>query len=137
MELKGPPYFSVREQVRGLNASDLLVSHAPADTRLQWREVSGLFDSAVVVAPDQPVDGDPAGDRTQPWDEGQEHQQKGEQHHQAPDLRVGIVRGREGLHLVPERVEPHPGPVSYTHLRAHETDSYLVCRLLLEKKKRK
>src|SRR5665647_1185223 len=25
------------------------------------------------------------------------------------------------------------GPVSYTHLRAHETDSYLVCRLLLEK----
>ena len=24
--------------------------------------------------------------------------------------------------------------VSYTHLRAHETDSYLVCRLLLEKK---
>src|SRR5680860_1685473 len=25
-------------------------------------------------------------------------------------------------------------PVSYTHLRAHETDSYLVCRLLLAKK---
>src|SRR5664279_5839659 len=25
-------------------------------------------------------------------------------------------------------------PVSYTHLRAHETDSYLVCRLLHEKK---
>ena len=25
-----------------------------------------------------------------------------------------------------------PIPVSYTHLRAHETDSYLVCRLLLE-----
>src|SRR5665647_3670791 len=24
-------------------------------------------------------------------------------------------------------------PVSYTHLRAHETDSYLVCRLLLDK----
>src|SRR5665647_3738668 len=29
-----------------------------------------------------------------------------------------------------------PGAVSYTHLRAHETDSYLVCRLLLEKKKK-
>src|SRR5664279_3640836 len=29
------------------------------------------------------------------------------------------------------------GSVSYTHLRAHETDSYLVCRLLLEKKKKK
>src|SRR5680860_1827954 len=28
-------------------------------------------------------------------------------------------------------------PVSYTHLRAHETDSYLVCRLLLENKKTK
>src|SRR5680860_67185 len=32
---------------------------------------------------------------------------------------------------------PVCGPVSYTHLRAHETDSYLVCRLLLEKKKKK
>ena len=26
------------------------------------------------------------------------------------------------------------GSVSYTHLRAHETGAYLVCRLLLEKK---
>ena len=25
-------------------------------------------------------------------------------------------------------------PVSYTHLRAHETPEHLVCRLLLEKK---
>src|SRR5665647_2592363 len=33
------------------------------------------------------------------------------------------------------RIELHA--VSYTHLRAHETDSYLVCRLLLEKKKKK
>src|SRR5664279_1948184 len=32
-------------------------------------------------------------------------------------------RQRKELHEVP--------PVSYTHLRAHETDSYLVCRLLL------
>src|SRR5680860_1745170 len=31
---------------------------------------------------------------------------------------------------------PEIDPVSYTHLRAHETDSYLVCRLLLEKKKK-
>src|SRR5450759_3963259 len=29
-----------------------------------------------------------------------------------------------------------PGPVSYTHLRAHETRHDLVCRLLLEKKKK-
>eukprot|EP00658_Telonema_sp_P-2_P027339 TRINITY_DN21132_c0_g1_i3.p1 TRINITY_DN21132_c0_g1~~TRINITY_DN21132_c0_g1_i3.p1 ORF type:complete len:340 (+),score=74.44 TRINITY_DN21132_c0_g1_i3:97-1116(+) len=37
-------------------------------------------------------------------------------------------------------VRPAPGsncsvPVSYTHLRAHETPEHLVCRLLLEKKK--
>src|SRR5450756_2786685 len=30
-----------------------------------------------------------------------------------------------------------PSPVSYTHLRAHETRHDLVCRLLLEKKKKK
>src|SRR5450756_2736124 len=30
---------------------------------------------------------------------------------------------------------PGVGPVSYTHLRAHETRHDLVCRLLLEKKK--
>src|SRR5674476_1551124 len=33
--------------------------------------------------------------------------------------------------------KPHPLPVSYTHLRAHETGRNLVCRLLLEKKKKK
>ena len=33
---------------------------------------------------------------------------------------------RQGVHVV--------GPVSYTHLRAHETVLDLVCRLLLEKK---
>src|SRR5678815_5829134 len=31
----------------------------------------------------------------------------------------------------------NPNPVSYTHLRAHETPEHLVCRLLLEKKKTK
>src|SRR5665647_3482183 len=31
------------------------------------------------------------------------------------------------------RLDTDNPPVSYTHLRAHETDSYLVCRLLLEK----
>src|SRR5665648_1104627 len=44
-----------------------------------------------------------------------------------------------------EMVCPHCGyverdswePVSYTHLRAHETRHDLVCRLLLEKKKKK
>src|SRR5450756_3038229 len=32
---------------------------------------------------------------------------------------------------------PELSPVSYTHLRAHETRHDLVCRLLLEKKKTK
>ena len=36
---------------------------------------------------------------------------------------------------MPEGVRTVSKAVSYTHLRAHETDSYLVCRLLLEKKK--
>ena len=34
-------------------------------------------------------------------------------------------------------IEVVPGAVSYTHLRAHETGRNLVCRLLLEKKKKK
>src|SRR5678815_2187410 len=33
---------------------------------------------------------------------------------------------------IPERIVH--APVSYTHLRAHETPEHLVCRLLLEKK---
>src|SRR5665811_2551846 len=36
--------------------------------------------------------------------------------------------------LEPQVVRPYP--VSYTHLRAHETVLDLVCRLLLEKKKK-
>src|SRR5680860_1500130 len=48
-------------------------------------------------------------------------------------LRAACPRRRQGRGLI-ARTE---GSVSYTHLRAHETDSYLVCRLLLEKKKKK
>ena len=33
-------------------------------------------------------------------------------------------------------VDAVPQPVSYTHLRAHETVLDLVCRLLIEKKKK-
>src|SRR5450759_181229 len=33
-------------------------------------------------------------------------------------------------------IQNHPSAVSYTHLRAHETRHDLVCRLLLEKKKK-
>ena len=42
---------------------------------------------------------------------------------------LGTTYG-DRLRLIGKRVVA----VSYTHLRAHETDSYLVCRLLLEKK---
>src|SRR5665647_2261066 len=45
---------------------------------------------------------------------------------------------RQGLEQVAPRQRGERGlaaPVSYTHLRAHEPDSYLVCRLLLDKKK--
>src|SRR5678816_2735100 len=43
--------------------------------------------------------------------------------HVDPDLLLDLAR-----HASLER------PVSYTHLRAHETPEHLVCRLLLEKK---
>ena len=43
------------------------------------------------------------------------------------------LRPREDLIGAPQ-VSLHP--VSYTHLRAHETVLDLVCRLLLEKKKK-
>src|SRR5665647_1807819 len=45
---------------------------------------------------------------------------------------VGVTEGDEVL--AGAAYFPAVGAVSYTHLRAHETDSYLVCRLLLEKK---
>src|SRR5450759_5885894 len=44
-------------------------------------------------------------------------------------IRAGSPAGPVG--------ERGPMPVSYTHLRAHETRHDLVCRLLLEKKKTK
>src|SRR5665647_3664358 len=49
-------------------------------------------------------------------------------------LRWGVVVGL--LDVLKGFVPTFLAPVSYTHLRAHETDSYLVCRLLLEKKKK-
>ena len=59
------------------------------------------------------------------------------------DRYEGYDLNRDGVGDVPFRpvslyavvVERMPfGPVSYTHLRAHETVLDLVCRLLLEKK---
>src|SRR5680860_1649490 len=57
-----------------------------------------------------------------------------------PTARLLVV-GKQPGNAEDRAGEPFVGPsgasVSYTHLRAHETDSYLVCRLLLEKKKKK
>src|SRR5450756_1725387 len=44
---------------------------------------------------------------------------------------------REALSLGHNYIGTEHIPVSYTHLRAHETRHDLVCRLLLEKKKKK
>src|SRR5678816_4164350 len=38
--------------------------------------------------------------------------------------------------IIHRDIKPSNIPVSYTHLRAHETPEHLVCRLLLEKKKK-
>ena len=61
-----------------------------------------------------------------------------DRHVRADDLRPGLggahlraVAGR-GLAVVGLQ---RAAPVSYTHLRAHETVLDIVCRLLLEKKK--
>ena len=47
-----------------------------------------------------------------------------------PQQAVTVAGGALVVEAVPDLV-----PVSYTHLRAHETVLDLVCRLLLEKKK--
>ena len=57
-------------------------------------------------------------------------------------IAIGIPSAITGFcfwcleHHMEKREERDKEAVSYTHLRAHETDSYLVCRLLLEKKKK-
>src|SRR5664279_5908685 len=49
----------------------------------------------------------------------------------SPPILSAVVTGVTNTTLT-FRVSTVTEPVSYTHLRAHETDSYLVCRLLLE-----
>src|SRR5674536_389885 len=54
------------------------------------------------------------------------------------DLQDRLKRlSKEDLKYLAERILDGSEclPVSYTHLRAHETPEHLVCRLLLEKKK--
>ena len=56
-------------------------------------------------------------------------------------LVVGVLsfylsgKQRAALEASQKQYAQLSGPVSYTHLRAHETVLELVCRLLLEKKK--
>ena len=52
-------------------------------------------------------------------------------------LAIQIEEGLENLGVGKPGTKKNKGPVSYTHLRAHETVLDLVCRLLLEKKKQK
>src|SRR5674536_368501 len=54
-------------------------------------------------------------------------------HADVPGDSGAVLRRRPAGDLPALRV----APVSYTHLRAHETPEHLVCRLLLEKKKTK
>ena len=59
--------------------------------------------------------------------------------HEARDARGKAQQVDERVEFVTQQIaqrgEQYVLPVSYTHLRAHETVLDLVCRLLLEKKK--
>src|SRR5665647_3740745 len=50
-----------------------------------------------------------------------------------PEVSVILLRRRLEVAVLAQALRAGFRAVSYTHLRAHETDSYLVCRLLLEK----
>eukprot|EP00657_Telonema_sp_P-1_P002318 TRINITY_DN15410_c0_g1_i1.p1 TRINITY_DN15410_c0_g1~~TRINITY_DN15410_c0_g1_i1.p1 ORF type:complete len:105 (-),score=60.74 TRINITY_DN15410_c0_g1_i1:21-335(-) len=53
------------------------------------------------------------------------------------EFHAEFVLGRSDFVVVLFDIHTHFTPVSYTHLRAHETVLDLVCRLLLEKKKKR
>ena len=58
-----------------------------------------------------------------------------ELHYRCPDCRdTGLIDGRKCHCFLQAQMKLLHACLLYT-LRAHETDSYLVCRLLLEKKK--
>eukprot|EP00825_Cyclidium_porcatum_P002200 TRINITY_DN11008_c0_g2_i1.p5 TRINITY_DN11008_c0_g2~~TRINITY_DN11008_c0_g2_i1.p5 ORF type:complete len:103 (-),score=5.68 TRINITY_DN11008_c0_g2_i1:21-329(-) len=69
-----------------------------------------------------------ADNQSRPWVKGQLSQGTAD----------GLHFPHEILRLRETALDYTPGlnPVSYTHLRAHETRHDLVCRLLLEKKKK-
>ena len=55
------------------------------------------------------------------------------QQQQQQGMQMPPQQQQQGMQMPPQQQQP----VSYTHLRAHETKANLVCRLLLEKKKKK
>src|SRR5665213_1308204 len=67
-----------------------------------------------------------------------EEQVPGEEYTHGTRIRVyvtSVSKGLKGPSITVSRTHPALA-VSYTHLRAHETGRNLVCRLLLEKKKK-
>ena len=52
-------------------------------------------------------------------------------HDTSPSTNQSVVDEKDAAGEVAAVVTAAVEAVSYTHLRAHETDSYLVCRLLL------
>ena len=70
---------------------------------------------------------------TMTWGEQNTEAEAHEQLDYSMEQGVNFIDTAE-LYAVPTKAET---PVSYTHLRAHETPEHLVCRLLLEKKKKK
>src|SRR5678815_1666024 len=90
----------------------------PGPDQLPWQKGSAA--SAAPRAPARPleVEGEP-GEKVR--DRGRHRYADQPRNHEAVVQQVlADVRG------------PCPVPVSYTHLRAHETPEHLVCRLLLE-----
>src|SRR5678815_2948902 len=52
------------------------------------------------------------------------------------DIEAERYYRRHAAWMFEKALARYDGAVSYTHLRAHETPEHLVCRLLLEKKKK-
>src|SRR5680860_1433823 len=97
-------------------------SHAKSECRLDVVAVrTGLIRNAGHLSAPAAAEGHPEG-RVEDVLRAGVGQQGGPAFHAPLEAR----RGRGGLHLLLPTVEEDGEPVSYTHLRAHETDSYLV-----------
>src|SRR5450759_3061490 len=72
------------------------------------RRSLGALDLPVVLPPDEPVHAEVTRQRTQTGDERQADEDEGQDGHQPPHQRIGVVGGGERLDLIPERIEPQP-----------------------------